>query len=140
MTGRAKTGLAVGLVALALVLAGVWVVHERPLAEHLDAGELSPEALDTLQVSDRQVTASLTGTVQRTDDDEALVGTEWAAFPVRGLGADSLRRGDRVIAHGRVRDGLLGRYLDAEALTVVTVTLRPGERRSGERPTVQLED
>ena len=142
MTARATWRLAavLGVLAVASAAVAVWAYVEQPLADRVDVGELAPEALDTLSLADRQVTASLTGSVQRLSGGEAFVGTPAAAVRVLGEAADSLRLGDRVLVVGRVRDGLDGRYLDAEALSVVRLALRPGERRSGERPTVQPED
>ena len=125
---------ALGGIALAALL---WSRAE-PLSDRVDVGEASVAMLDTLRLDGRRVTASLQGEVQMVDDDgTAWVGTDDHAFAVRAEPEDSLRVEERVLVVGLVREGRAGRYLEPGAVTRVVVQLRPGVRRSGERPTVQ---
>ena len=134
---RRAAAFGAAAVAVAVLGALLWTRTE-PLSDRVDLGEASVAMLDTVRLDGRRVTASLSGEVQMVDDDGTVwVGTDDHAFAVRAEPEDSLSVEDRVLVVGRVREDREGRSLDPESVTRVVVQLRPGVRRSGERPTVQ---
>lgn len=106
---RAKVLAAVA----ALLAAGgtgwaVWAAGPEAMGgpERVDAGAISVEGVDSLALSRRIVTASVTGQVVQTDEGrEVLVYDGTGELPVR-LGRDhGVREGATLLVTGRVREG-----------------------------------
>ena len=130
MTRRAGWIVAGLLGAVAVALVALWQVADRgpiaalaaePVAVH-DAGA---GRLDTLRLRGRAVTASVDGTVVEVGPgDRVVLDLGDGAFALRVPDGDSLAVRDRVLAVGRVRGRGGRRWLEVEAWTRVTSSVR----------------
>ncbi|MDT7856964.1 hypothetical protein RQM47_09960 [Rubrivirga sp. S365] len=118
------------LVAIVVGLVALWGVADRGpfaalAAERVAVHNAEAGRLDTLRLRGRVVTASVGGTVVQIDpDDRVWLDLGDGAFPLRVPGGDSLAVRDRLLAVGRVRGRGGLRWLDVEAWTRVTASVR----------------
>lgn len=115
---------------LALAAAAVFVGRDTGLVELPGTTPLlfidpSPARLDTVTIDGRRVTATLGGIVRQIDPD-GTVWMEWDgdAFGLRLPETDSVQVEDRALVVGRLRSWRGRRWLDVEAWTPITRSIR----------------